>query len=188
MAFPPGPAEPDRTMPVFTNDKEPDIIFPFRRSELFSIEETLRSRCIETTHNRWNITTLPSIFLTISLFGACNPAPSPTAGYPKEIYAKQAKTEISNGPLVLDVRELSEYTESHIPGSRLIPLGELSTHLQELPHDRLIIVVCRFGARSAQGRDTLLAAGFPKVTSISSGMQTWIAAGYPVESGPPTNP
>lgn len=146
------------------------------------------SLCIETTHNRWNITTLSSIFLTIGLLGACNPAPSPTAGYPKEISAQQAKTEISNGALVLDVRELSEYTESHIAGSRLIPLGDLSTHMQELPRDRLIIVVCRSGARSAQGRDTLLAAGFPKVTSITGGMQTWIAAGYPVESGPPTNP
>jgi hypothetical protein len=93
----------------------------------------MRSRCIAATHNRWNITMLSSIFLTISLFGAGNPAPSPAAGYPKEIYAQQAKTEISHGALVLDVRELSGYAESHEAGSRLIPLSDSSTLCRNCP-------------------------------------------------------
>jgi rhodanese-related sulfurtransferase len=33
---------------------------------------------------------------------------------------------------LIDVRQPAEYTEQHIPGSRLIPLGELENRLSEL--------------------------------------------------------
>jgi rhodanese-related sulfurtransferase len=109
-------------------------------------------------------------------------------GYSKEISAQQAQKELALGAMLLDVRERDEYTQSHIAGSILIPLGELPARLSTLQHDKLIIVVCRTGVRAAQGRDILLAAGYTKVTSLSGGMQAWVAAGYPVESGPPPNP
>jgi rhodanese-related sulfurtransferase len=128
------------------------------------------------------------VFLTAAVLWGCTEVSTLPAGYPKAISPQQVKTETANGALLLDIRELDEYTQSHIAGSLWIPLGELSSHLQELPRGRLIIVVCRSGARSAQGRDILLASGFGKVTSLSGGIQTWIAAGFPVESGPPSNP
>jgi rhodanese-related sulfurtransferase len=109
-------------------------------------------------------------------------------GYPKAISPQQVQTEQATGAILLDVRERDEYTQSHISGSLWIPLGELSSRLQELPSGRLIIVVCRTGVRAAQGRDILLAAGYSRVTSMSGGLQAWMAAGLPVESGPPPNP
>lgn len=119
--------------------------------------------------------------------GTSSPTPAAT-GYPKEISPQRAQTEIANGAMLLDVREVDEYTQSHIVGSLLIPLSDLSTRLKELPQGRMIIVVCRTGARSAQGRDFLLASGFSNVTSLSAGIQAWMAAGYPMESGAPLNP
>lgn len=50
--------------------------------------------------------------------------------------------------LLVDVREPQEYEQAHIPGARLLPLGQLETRLTELPTQRDIIFSCRSGARS----------------------------------------
>lgn len=100
---------------------------------------------------------------------------------PVEISPPLARTELEKGALLLDVREQNEYDQEHIAGSKLIPLGDLPARLGEIPNDRLIIVMCRSGARSVRGRDTLLAAGFAHVTSMQGGIQSWMASGFPVE-------
>ena len=81
----------------------------------------------------------------------------------------------------LDVRELSEWNEFHAPGTTLISLGELAARVNEVPRDRPIVVVCRSGNRSQQGRDILLDAGFTDVTSMDGGLNEWRSKGYPVE-------
>jgi rhodanese-related sulfurtransferase len=45
----------------------------------------------------------------------------------------QAKLNEKPKPLVLDVREPSEYAAGHIAGSTLIPLHQLSNRMSELP-------------------------------------------------------
>ncbi len=84
----------------------------------------------------------------------------------------------------VDVREPSEWNEYHAPNTTLIPLGELQSRVNELPKDKKIVVVCRSGNRSQQGRDILKAAGFTSVTSMAGGLKTWQASGYPTVSGP----
>lgn len=86
--------------------------------------------------------------------------------------------------LFLDVRTQAEWNDFHAPNSTFIPLDQLSARVGELPRDRLIVVVCRSGNRSQEGRDILLNAGFPRVTSMDGGMNDWRMAGYPVISGP----
>ncbi len=81
----------------------------------------------------------------------------------------------------LDVRELSEWNEFHAPSTTLISLGELASRLNEVPRDRPIVVVCRSGNRSQQGRDILLQAGFTDVTSMDGGLNEWRTKGYPIE-------
>ena len=88
-----------------------------------------------------------------------------------------------DGALVLDVREPDEWAAGHIPGATLIPLGELSSRAGELARSHRIVVVCRSGNRSAEGRDILLAAGFSAVTSLDGGMTDWAQAGMPMETG-----
>lgn len=86
--------------------------------------------------------------------------------------------------IFLDVREQSEWNEAHIEWATLIPLGQLANRKNELPKDQKIVVVCRSGNRSAQGRDLLLKAGFAEVTSMAGGMNDWISQGLPVVTGP----
>lgn len=111
------------------------------------------------------------------------PEPVAADALPQEVSAQQAAKLREQGAFILDVREPEEWQEFHMPGATLIPLGELSSRLNEIPKDRPIVVVCRSGNRSAQGRDILLDAGFKNVTSMGGGMKQWRAAGYPVESG-----
>ena len=115
------------------------------------------------------------------------PAASAPAGslqaLPAEVSVAEALTLREAGAYVLDVREPSEWAAGHIAGATLIPLGELASRVNEVPRDRQVVVVCRSGNRSAQGRDVLLAANHPSVPAMAGGMNDWAAAGYPTTTG-----
>ncbi len=108
--------------------------------------------------------------------------PSATS-LPAEISVAQAQQLRDQNAFILDVREPSEWTQFHIPGATLIPLGQLPNRLSEVPKDRQVVVVCRTGHRSAQGRDILKQAGFTNVTSMAGGVTEWQAQGLPIASG-----
>ena len=103
--------------------------------------------------------------------------------YPLEITIAQAAEKREQGAYILDVRQPEEWIQFHIPGAILIPLGELSSRLSEVPKDREVVVVCRTGRRSAQGRDILRNAGYTEVTSMSGGVTQWQAQGLPIATG-----
>lgn len=103
---------------------------------------------------------------------------------PSEVSVSEALAKRDSGAFILDVRQPEEWNEAHIPDSTLIPLSQLPDRIKELPKDQEIVVVCRSGNRSAQGRDILLKAGFTDVTSMAGGLNQWKAAGYPTVSGP----
>jgi rhodanese-related sulfurtransferase len=105
------------------------------------------------------------------------------AALPLEVVVAEASALRDGGALILDVREPDEWVAGHIPDATLIPLGELAGRVAEVPTDRQVVVVCRSGNRSASGRDILLAAGHPGVTSMAGGMNDWAAAGYPTVTG-----
>src|SRR5687767_5938825 len=79
-----------------------------------------------------------------------------------EITAVELKRRLDAGDdlFILDVREPNEYQINRIPGSTLIPLGELPRRYQELPRDREIIAQCKVGARSARATEYLKTIGF----------------------------
>ena len=82
---------------------------------------------------------------------------------------------------VLDVREQWEYDEGHIPGVTLIPMGDVSGRLSELPTDQEIIVTCRSGNRSGQIAEFLRAQGYTNVHNMQGGILAWESAGFAVE-------
>ena len=96
--------------------------------------------------------------------------------------AVQAKLNEKPKPLVLDVREPSEYAAGHIGGSTLIPLHQLSSRMSELPQDREIICVCASGSRSGSAARRLAGEGYT-VLNMSGGMSRWQRAGLPVKKG-----
>lgn len=107
-----------------------------------------------------------------------------TTHLPTEVSVAQAAKLRDQGSFILDVREQSEWDQFHNPGATLIPLGELSNRLNEVPKDKTVVVVCRTGHRSAQGRDILLNAGFTQVTSMTGGVTEWQAQRLETVTGP----
>jgi len=104
-----------------------------------------------------------------------------TTSLAPQISVDEAYTMYQNGAYVLDVRTVEEWDEFHAPNTTLIPLDELAVRFNEVPRDREIVVVCRSGNRSQQGRDILLNAGFTNVTSMAGGLNEWRSLGYPIE-------
>lgn len=100
---------------------------------------------------------------------------------PREIGVDEAYGKYQSGAFLLDVRTVEEWNEYHAPDTTLIPLDQLEARLNEVPRDKEIVVVCRSGNRSQQGRDILLNAGFEQVTSMAGGLNEWRAKGYPIE-------
>ena len=98
------------------------------------------------------------------------------------IDAKQAQTMISQGALLLDVREPAEYAAIHAPNAKLIPLGEVGLRLKELDayKNKPVVVMCRSGRRSAKAAALLQEAGFTQVSNVQGGMQAWEQAGLEV--------
>ena len=95
---------------------------------------------------------------------------------------KQAQSMNKQGALLLDVREPDEYSAGHAPNAKLVPLGQLSSRLQELAtyKDKPIVVMCRSGRRSAQAVSILKDAGFSQVSNVQGGIQSWENAGLEV--------
>lgn len=91
----------------------------------------------------------------------------------------------SDPPLLLDVREPSEYHGElgHIAGSLVIPLRELAGRSAELDahRGRRIVAVCRSGVRSTTAAAILYGLGFERVYNLKDGMVEWNDRKLPVE-------
>ena len=74
---------------------------------------------------------------------------------------------------LLDVREPNEYQIGKIPGSTLIPLGEVPQRVNEIPRDKEIIVHCKMGGRSAKAATFLRQQGFTNVKNLKGGITDW---------------
>lgn len=91
------------------------------------------------------------------------------------VYELKAKMDRKDDFLLLDVREPYEYQIAKIPGSKLIPLGELEKRLKEIePYkDKEVIAHCKSGGRSAKAVELLLRSGFKKVWNVVGGIGEW---------------
>jgi adenylyltransferase/sulfurtransferase len=74
---------------------------------------------------------------------------------------------------LLDVREPNEYQIGKIPGSTLIPLGEVPQRVNEIPRDKEIIVHCKMGGRSAKAATFLRQQGYTNVKNLKGGITDW---------------
>lgn len=95
--------------------------------------------------------------------------------------ALKARLQAENSPMVLDVREPWEYEQGHVPGARLIPLGDLIQRTGELDPDQPTAVICAAGNRSQTAAALLSHKKFSRVYSVTDGTDGWKARGYPLE-------
>jgi molybdopterin/thiamine biosynthesis adenylyltransferase/rhodanese-related sulfurtransferase len=92
-----------------------------------------------------------------------------------EIEVTEVKQKLDRGDkfLLLDVREPHEYQIAKIPGSKLIPLGEVAKRLDELDPNADIVIHCKSGMRSAKACGILKANGFQHVRNMKGGILAW---------------
>lgn len=94
---------------------------------------------------------------------------------PAAIRADQARTLVSEGAILVDVRESAEWKSGHPRGAIHIPLGRLATSTGRLK-GRPVVLVCASGSRSRAGARQLRSHGI-NATSLKGGVHAWHAAG-----------
>jgi adenylyltransferase/sulfurtransferase len=95
-------------------------------------------------------------------------------GIPEITPAEVKRKMDTHEPFVLiDVREPHEYQICRIPGSKLIPLGEVPKRMHELNSADDIVVHCKSGMRSAKAVDYLMKSGFRKIHNLKGGILAW---------------
>lgn len=105
----------------------------------------------------------------------------------------EEKLQQEQPPLLLDVREESEFTALHIPGSICVPRGILESacdweYDETVPElaagrEREIIVICRSGNRSILAAHTMQRMGFKHVASLKTGVRGWNDSEQPLING-----
>jgi rhodanese-related sulfurtransferase len=123
------------------------------------------------------------VFVAFIIYLIASAGGSGTSGLAREVSVDEAYQMYQNGTFVVDVRTQEEWDEYHAPNAILIPLDQLPNRLSEIPKDKEVLVVCRSGNRSQEGRDILISAGY-NATSMTGGLKEWYAKGYPIEGAP----
>jgi adenylyltransferase/sulfurtransferase len=93
----------------------------------------------------------------------------------EEITVRELKDRMDRGEqlTIIDVREPHEYAIARIPGTRLIPLGQIIERSGELDPESEIILQCRSGKRSADALNQLKGKGFKKLKNLVGGVLAW---------------
>ena len=86
----------------------------------------------------------------------------------------QKKYEVSKNDYIwLDVRTQGEYSQRHIPGSKLIPIDQLEDRIGEVgSKDKKYIVYCHSGGRSVAACMILHDKGYKQLFNMP-GMSYW---------------
>jgi molybdopterin/thiamine biosynthesis adenylyltransferase/rhodanese-related sulfurtransferase/molybdopterin converting factor small subunit len=109
--------------------------------------------------------------------GVTPAAPEPvTVNNATEITSVELKQRMDRGDklTIVDVREPNEYQINRIPGTQLIPLGDVPKRYAELDKNDEIVVHCKMGGRSAKAADFLRSVGFTRVLNLKGGILDWI--------------
>lgn len=88
----------------------------------------------------------------------------------------------NNDVVVLDVRPVNEFEQSHIPHSLSVPLSQLKNKLNELPKDIDVVAYCRgpYCILAPEAVAILKKAGII-ATRLKEGLPEWKQIGLPVE-------
>ena len=100
-----------------------------------------------------------------------------------EIVASQLAEKIAAGFKVVDVREVDEYTDGHIPGAIHVPLQTVPDNLESFRSEQDVFVVCQVGGRSGKACQYLIDQGITNVVNVAGGTSGWILLGNGVNSG-----
>src|SRR5579884_3103943 len=101
-----------------------------------------------------------------------------------EVDPSEAREQLANGAVLVDVREPEEWAAGHIPGAKHVPKSYLESRIEGAVPDRSqhVILYCASGNRSAWAARTLVEdLGYEQVESMTGGFTLWKDRGYDVE-------
>lgn len=92
-----------------------------------------------------------------------------------EISVTQLKQQLAgpNPPHLIDVRELMEVSRGMIAGAAHIPMNSIPDRLDDIPHDKPVVIYCASGARSYAVTAYLKDNGFDNVANLEGGILAW---------------
>ena len=85
-------------------------------------------------------------------------------------------------PLILDVRDATEFASGHIQGAKNIPMAELAGRIKEIEKfkDKPVLVHCQRGMRAKSACSILRAQQFSQLSNLQGGLDTWVEAKLPL--------
>ena len=102
----------------------------------------------------------------------------------QETDASGAAALLTQGYMILDVREPEEYEQGTIPNALHIPRGILESNIENhiLDYEQPIVVMCASGVRSVFATETLHQMGYTTVVSMDGGFNQWKQIGLECEN------
>src|SRR5579859_5750844 len=85
----------------------------------------------------------------------------------------KARLEADSKLVLIDVREPHELEISAIEGARLIPKGQVSARIDEIPQDVDVVIMCKTGERSRNTVAMLQDKGFKNLFNLKGGINAW---------------
>ncbi len=85
--------------------------------------------------------------------------------------------------VVVDVREIHEWSAERIPGAVWRPMSKFEPATWPSFPGRKVVISCLGGIRSAMVADRLMSAGHPWAIHLKGGLNAWKQSGLPVEAG-----
>lgn len=97
--------------------------------------------------------------------------------------AADVRGDYDSGAAFVDVRTDEEWNAGHVRGALHLPVDSIATTAAGALPDksRKIVTYCKSGKRAERAAQTLRAAGYENVVSMTGGYEDLKAAGYPVE-------
>ena len=93
---------------------------------------------------------------------------------------------LSEGCVLIDVREIDEYIAGHIPKAVNIPLSTIRDNIEKFRDDGEVFIVCQSGNRSMRACEFLGDCGIHNVANIAGGTSAWVAiGGYLIQGDQP---
>ncbi len=139
--------------------------------------------------NAWKSAGLPVVGLVPEMGAFITNLPA-DAGFYSIKADKLNELLVETPPFIVDVREPAELeANGHIAGSINIPIRDLLKNLDKLPaKDQKIVILCASGHRGALGMMALRLLGYTDVVNLGGGINAWLKAEFPMETGVPAAP
>lgn len=99
----------------------------------------------------------------------------------QEICPSKTQQRVSNGAILVDVREIDEVVQLafDVPSSINLPLSVFEEYFADLPKDKELVMVCKSGSRSFRATGFLVNHGYDKVVNMKHGIIRWAQKGFP---------